>query len=146
MRSRPAGAPPWDHHWVLGGAGRCFLVYQLGIRVPSLPHLCGWAAWIPHGGWPRPADLVARTSLSCSGLPAQAPALETKSTVESGLTLAEQRDRTTHILAQTPSFKATGIWLVLKGPLGPNNIKVTASSTGRARSHRGSFDLRCPQG
>lgn len=92
------------------GARRCFLVYQLGIRVPSLPHLCGWAAWILRGGWPHPADLVARTSLSCSEWPEQAPALDTKSIVESDLTLGEQRDRTTHILAQTRSFKATGIW------------------------------------
>lgn len=84
------GPYPQDNHWVLGGA-----CPQASIRVPSLPHLCGWAAWTPHGGWPRPAGSVARTSLSCSGLPGQAPALETKSTAGSVLTLAQQRDRTT---------------------------------------------------
>lgn len=42
---------------------------------PAGPHLCGWAAWTPPGGWLRPAGWAARTSPSCSASPAPAPAL-----------------------------------------------------------------------
>ena len=42
------------------------------------PHLCGWAAWTPRGGWPRRAGSAAHTSLSCSAWPAPALALGTK--------------------------------------------------------------------
>ena len=46
--------------------------------APSAPHLCGWAAWTPRGGWPHRAGSEARTSQSCSEWPAQAPALGTR--------------------------------------------------------------------
>lgn len=133
------GPHPQDNHWVLGGA-----CPRASIRVPSLPHLCGWAAWTPHGGWPRPAGSVARTSLSCSGPPAQAPALETTSSrVRPHPSTAEGQ---THpgcrhfqpcpspgAVCQSPRHR-----LVPQRPGGHDDIKASSRKPAahRARSHR----------